>query len=820
MCEEKQAPRGVQASLANALDRHFLACAAVATAATVVGSVEHAQATIVYSGTQNVPLTDGSPGIYLNLVTKVSSASPSSAPGWDINPYVNGGSSGTFFGMYLPPGTTPQLVKSSSPTAGGADVAKLAAGTTIGPSSTLIGQPAQFGFMNNATAGDWTGTGSGYMGIQFTEAGVNGGNPMYGWVQISKTVAGEPRAASPLALRSWTGPMMIPARQSPRAQRPCLSRRPSRCLRQALLACVCGVARQSFVAQIPPRPEPGVRSEHLIDLAGPLLQGADPLYVYRVILTMPNPPPLASRVLLIGWDAADWKIISPLMDAGQMPALSGLVERGVMGNISTLRPALSPILWNSIATGKRPDKHGILGFIEPSPDGNGIRPVSSTSRKTKALWNIVTQAGRKAHVVGWYASHPAEPINGVCVSNQFAETAQAHSEKGWPLPGGCVHPPMLRDAIANLRVHPEELSKTDLSLMIPRIDEIDLNADKRPGILAKLMAVGASVHAVATAILENEPWDFTALYYETIDMVGHHFMPYHPPRMAAIDEPDFDLYRNVMTGIYRWHDMMLARLIELAGEDATIILLSDHGFHSDHLRPQSAVANAAEEAVAWHRQHGIFAMAGPNVLRDERIYGATLLDVAPTVLTLLGLPVGADMDGKALVQGFDRAVTIDRIPSWDDLPGEAGMHPADLRQDPVDASEAIRQLVELGYMPPPTSEQYDAMELARVEWKYNLAATQLDAGQPEKADPLDRVYARTTTAEPAVRGFARAVLCQSRTRGGCEAGRRNVDSTEGPYTRDRLVARLGIADLRRARRCTSPPEAQSRPRLIRQPFMP
>ena len=200
MCEEKQAPRGVQASLANALDRHFLACAAVATAATVVGSVEHAQATIVYSGTQNVPLTDGSPGIYLNLVTKVSSASPSSAPGWDINPYVNGGSSGSFFGMYLPPGTTPQLVKSSSPTAGGADVAKLAAGATIGPSSTLIGQPAQFGFMNNATAGDWTGTGSGYMGIQFTEAGVNGGNPMYGWVQISKTVAGEPPRGGPTGI--------------------------------------------------------------------------------------------------------------------------------------------------------------------------------------------------------------------------------------------------------------------------------------------------------------------------------------------------------------------------------------------------------------------------------------------------------------------------------------------------------------------------------------------------------------------------------------------------------------------------------------------
>ena len=162
-------------------------------------------------------------------------------------------------------------------------------------------------------------------------------------------------------------------------------------------------------------------------------------FVFMPNEVMPSAP-LASRVLLIGWDAADWKVISPLMDAGQMPALSRFVEGGVMGNISTLRPALSPILWNSIATGKRPDKHGILGFIEPSPDGNGVRPVSSTSRKTKALWNIVTQAGRKAHVVGWYASHPAEPINGVCVSNQFAELADSIE----PMIGRCRLAPFIR----------------------------------------------------------------------------------------------------------------------------------------------------------------------------------------------------------------------------------------------------------------------------------------------------------------------------------------------------------------------------------------
>ncbi|WP_295885989.1 alkaline phosphatase family protein, partial [uncultured Thiohalocapsa sp.] len=69
-----------------------------------------------------------------------------------------------------------------------------------------------------------------------------------------------------------------------------------------------------------------------------------------------------TKTLLIGWDAADWKVISPLIDAGEMPNLKHLVENGVMGNLATLYPVLSPMLWTSIATGKRAHKHGIHGF--------------------------------------------------------------------------------------------------------------------------------------------------------------------------------------------------------------------------------------------------------------------------------------------------------------------------------------------------------------------------------------------------------------------------------------------------------------------------
>jgi predicted AlkP superfamily phosphohydrolase/phosphomutase/tetratricopeptide (TPR) repeat protein len=439
--------------------------------------------------------------------------------------------------------------------------------------------------------------------------------------------------------------------------------------------------------------------------------------------------------LLIGWDAADWKILSPLLDAGKMPALAGLIERGVVGNIATLTPALSPILWTSIATGKRADKHGILGFIEPIPEQNGVRQVCSTSRKTKALWNILTQSGLKTHVVGWYASHPAEPINGICISNLFSD-AVAPLGADWPMPAGAVHPASLAESVAALRVHPGEIGDADLRPFIPKLAEVDRSKDKRPAKLAALLATTASVQAAATAILEAEEWDFLGVYFDGIDTASHDFMPYFPPRMAHVNERDFALYRDVMEGVYRFHDMMLARMMALAGDDATIIVLSDHGFHSDHLRPTGAAAQMAGMGAMWHRQYGVLAMAGPGICRDERIYGATLLDIAPTVLALFDLPTAEDFDGKPLLSAFDEPPHLQRIPSWDSVAGEAGLHPPDVRVDPYTSSAALTQLVELGYLEPPTADQQHDAALARRESQFNLGVILLDSERAAAALPI------------------------------------------------------------------------------------
>ena len=151
---------------------------------------------------------------------------------------------------------------------------------------------------------------------------------------------------------------------------------------------------------------------------------------------MPDPP--AKKVLLIGWDAADWKIINPLLDRADAHP-ERFVNHGVMGNLATLHPMLSPMLWNSIATGKRPDKHGILGFIEPAPQTGGLRPVSSTSRKVKAIWNILTQRGYKTHVMGWLAG-PSRRADQRRLGLRSLSPCFRGARKDWPLPPGAVHP--------------------------------------------------------------------------------------------------------------------------------------------------------------------------------------------------------------------------------------------------------------------------------------------------------------------------------------------------------------------------------------------
>lgn len=434
------------------------------------------------------------------------------------------------------------------------------------------------------------------------------------------------------------------------------------------------------------------------------------------------------KVLLIGWDAADWKVINPLMDAGLMPGLQMLVNQGTMGNLATLHPVLSPMLWTSIATGKRPYKHGIYGFSEPDPATGSIRPITNLSRKTKAVWNILSQQGYRCNVVGWWPSFPAEPINGAMVSDAFHHAPRQPGTL-WLMKPEVVYPESLSEILAQYRVYPEELTADIIEPFIPKLQEIDLEKDKRPLSVARVVAEASTIQAAALHLLDTTEWDFTAVYFDAIDHFCHGFMKYHPPRQDWIPQKDFELYHGVVNMGYQYHDLMLQALLNRINPNETVVILvSDHGFHPDHLRPHAIPKEPAGPA-AEHREHGVFLACGPGIRRDHLIHGATLLDVTPTVLSLFGQAVGEDMDGDVLTDIYLEPRAVPSVPSWDEIAGEAGQHPPDKQLSATESAETLAQLADLGYIEKPNADQNVAVRQTVRELDYNLAQAYMDAGR-------------------------------------------------------------------------------------------
>jgi len=410
-----------------------------------------------------------------------------------------------------------------------------------------------------------------------------------------------------------------------------------------------------------------------------------------------------------------------------MPNLAGIIENGVRANLATIYPPLSPMLWTSIATGKRPPEHGILGFTEPTEDGLSVRPISNLGRKTKALWNILGQNGKRSIVVGWWPSHPAEPIRGAMVSEHFKLFPE--QDPASPIPPGMIWPPAWAERLADLRVSPMEITGEILQLFVPDFARVDQDKDKSLHDLAGIIAETMSVHAAATELIEHEDWDFAAIYHNGIDHFSHRFMRYHA-RKAMDRDHDPALYQGVVANAYRYHDVMLGRMLALAGPDCAVMVVSDHGFHSDRLLPDYIPAEAAGPAVE-HRHFGMLALCAPGVLRGERIYGATVLDVAPTVLHLLGLPAGLDMHGKVLLNAFEDQRPVPPVESWDAIAGEDGRHPPERQYDGVASAESFKQLVDLGYIAPPDGDARKAVDECLAETRYNLARCHMDAGRPD-----------------------------------------------------------------------------------------
>src|SRR5262245_543766 len=185
--------------------------------------------------------------------------------------------------------------------------------------------------------------------------------------------------------------------------------------------------------------------------------------------------PTPGRVIVLGLDGMDPATVDILMAEGKVPNFARLRSDGAYGRLVSSRPLLSPIIWTTIATGKTPDQHRIGHFVAVNEKTGEQLPVTSQMRQVKALWNILSDAGRTVDVVGWWATWPAETVHGAVVSDHacYHFLFEAGATGGGDSTG-TIYPPALEQAVRPMIKRPGDLTMEDVTPFID-IASDDLN---------------------------------------------------------------------------------------------------------------------------------------------------------------------------------------------------------------------------------------------------------------------------------------------------------------------------------------------------------
>jgi predicted AlkP superfamily phosphohydrolase/phosphomutase len=265
-----------------------------------------------------------------------------------------------------------------------------------------------------------------------------------------------------------------------------------------------------------------------------------------------------SQVVIIGLDGGTFDLIEPWAQAGHLPNIARLMAEGVWGPLRSTEPPHSAPAWTTFATGLMPGRHGVYYFVAPSRDKNRFRPISSETIRGRRLWQLVSDQGGRVGVINVPMSYPPVPVNGYMIGDFFAPDERSAFDQ----------PGLYEEVVRECGGYCVEAVQQPNRLIF--LDNMLACMDQR----AK----------VGAYLLEHHPVDLFVFVFTLLDRAQHNFWAdmdpdhplYHKMRKQMIPDAILEVHKHIDAGI--------GRLLEKLDSDATVIIMSDHGFRSEYRR--------------------------------------------------------------------------------------------------------------------------------------------------------------------------------------------------------------------------------------------
>ena len=396
-----------------------------------------------------------------------------------------------------------------------------------------------------------------------------------------------------------------------------------------------------------------------------------------------DPPPTVhpawrrkGTLYVIGIDGLTSDVIAPMADRGELPHLARLAREGSCGSLKTIWPTLSSMLWPTIATGRHYRDHGIDHVIYHRLLGRRVshhslrkgrhgtkqllralralglmrmRFFDSRDVRAKTFWEIVSEAGGRAGVINWWHTWPATPLNGFVVSDRLLYWRQAMTRQLNAAEARLTFPDELLDPLRKLITSPEDVSAAEIRryVNLPERElaeflKADFKMNEVRGELRFFIAADQSCRRILDFCLTAFPdLQVIAAYFRGPDIAQHCAFQYAPwAQSVEVSAEERERFGEVVPQAYRQADELVGEVLARMRAEDTLLVVSDHGF-----------AFVEERRAYGHKYAeppGVLYAYGKEFRQGGRLEGASLYDVAPTVLRVCGFPPARDMQGRCL----------------------------------------------------------------------------------------------------------------------------------------------------------------------------